>query len=318
MDQPRFRTDAVRVRVPATSANLGPGFDSFGLALGVHDELVAMVTEDEGVLVEVDGECADSLPRDETHLVVRAMRRAFDHLGGQPAGLVLRCTNAIPHGRGLGSSAAAIVGGLVLARGLVLDGPQRLDDGGLLDLAATMEGHPDNVAAALLGGFTVSWVDAGVDGATGEYLQMAQALRLEPHPDVVPVVAVPVERLPTQTARAMLPDQVAMADAVFNVGRAALLVHALTTDPGLLMLATEDRLHQDARRPAYPASHDLVVALRSAGVPAVVSGAGPTVLALATAATVDAAVRLAPPGWVVRAVPVSVDGARVVGVGPTA
>jgi homoserine kinase len=312
VERPQFRSEAVRVRVPATSANLGPGFDSFGLALSVHDDLLAMVTEDEGVLVDVVGEGESTLPRDGTHLVVRAMNEAFDAMGGAPHGFVLRCLNAIPHGRGLGSSAAAIVGGLVLARGLVVDGVERLDDEALLDLAATMEGHPDNVAAALLGGFTVAWVDAGVDGVTGQYEQFAQAMRLEAHPDVVPVVAVPPDPVPTSTARAALPDRVPLADAAFNLGRAALLVHALTADPGLLMLGTDDRLHQQARSEVYPQSHALVAGLRARGVPAVVSGAGPTVLALADAAGEAAVSELAPAGWVVRPLAVARVGARVV------
>jgi homoserine kinase len=311
MTPPSLRTDPVRVQVPATSANLGPGFDSFGLCLGVADDLVAMVTDDPGVLVEVVGEGEATLPRDESNLVVRAMARAFDRLGVTPSGLILRCRNVIPHGRGLGSSAGAIVGGLLLARALVPDGQDLLDDEALLHLAATMEGHPDNVAAALLGGFTVSWVGAAVDGATGEYVELARAVRLEPHPGIVPVVAVPDEPVPTATARAVLPEQVPFSAATFNIGRAALLVHALTRDPSLLMVATEDRLHQDARRAVYAASYDVVAALRAEGIPAVISGAGPTVLALASATVAPDVTQVVPAGWIVRSLAVDAVGARV-------
>lgn len=246
-------TSPVAVRVPATSANLGPGFDSLGLALDVHDELVAMVTEDPGCLIEIDGEGADYLPRDERHLVVRAMYRAFDALGERPAGFVLRCTNGVPQGRGLGSSAAAIIGGLLLARALVVDGSQRLGDDELLALATAMEGHPDNVAAALFGGFTVAW------GASGEDIG---SVRLDVHPDIVPIVFLPGEQVLTDAARSVLPEQVPHVDAAFNVSRAALLVHAMTTDPAHLLVATDDRLHQRARADVYPSTWALVSTLR--------------------------------------------------------
>ena len=186
---------AVRVRVPATSANLGPGFDSFGLALARHDEVTAQVTA-AGLGIEVAGEGAATVPRDERHLVVRAMRAAFDVLGAQPAGLRLSCRNAIPHGRGLGSSAAAICAGVAAARALVEDGHMRLDDAALLALAAEIEGHPDNVAACLLGGLTVAWrggARAG-DEPVGDV-----ALRLAPAPDVAAIVFVPAEALSIMT-----------------------------------------------------------------------------------------------------------------------
>jgi homoserine kinase len=298
-----LRRDAVRVIVPASSANLGPGFDTAGLALNLFDELIAMVTDDEGVLVEVAGEGADSVPLDASHLVVRVMLRAFDAMGVRPAGFILRCANAIPHGRGLGSSAAAIVGGIVLARAMVVDGQQRMTDSDVLQLALTMEGHPDNLSASLHGGFTIAWLEA--DGF-GDYV------RMQPHPDVRPVVLVPPHEIPTVTARAMLPGTVPFADAAMNVSRAALLVHAMTVEPRRLMSATEDRLHQQARAAAYPESLDLVDRLRQAGIPAVISGAGPTVLAFAAEEFDPVLVAEAGPGWVTTRVEVAQQGAREV------
>ena len=300
---PGLRRDAVRVVVPATSANLGPAFDCAGLALGVYDELVAMATDDPGVLVEVAGEGEGSLPLDETHLVVRSMRAAFDWLDEPAPGFVLRCVNAVPHGRGLGSSAAAIVGGIVLARAMVVDGRDRMTDDDVLQLALRQESHPDNLAAALYGGFTVAWVDD--DGH-------ADAVSLAPHADVHPVVLVPPTELPTSTARALLPSAVPFADAAHNAGRAALLVHALTADPRMLMAATDDRLHQANRADAYPDSVAAVGRLREAGIPAVISGAGPTVLAFADDSTMSVVEGAAGHGWVIRAVDIAVVGAREV------
>lgn len=269
MPEPAFRAGPVRVRVPATSANLGPGFDTFGLALGLYDDVVVRVAGS-GLRVEIAGEGADSLPRGETHLIVRTLRRAFDRLGGQPPGLEVVCTNRIPHGRGLGSSAAAIVTGVVAAKALVGRGREQLAEHSALALATEIEGHPDNVAACLHGGFTLAWTAEGLPGV----------LRLDPAPEVVPVLFIPAAELSTEKARGLLPSSVPHADAAANAARAALLVEALTRRPDLLLLATEDRLHQDYRAPAMPESLDLVRRLRSEGVPAVVSGAGPTVLAL--------------------------------------
>jgi homoserine kinase len=293
MTDPSFRGEAVRVRVPATSANLGPGFDAFGLALSLHDEVLVRVAG-AGLAVDVTGEGADRLPRTERHLVVRALRAGFDALGGQPPGLEVRCANSIPHSRGLGSSAAAIVAGVLAARALVPDGAERLDDAAVLRLAAEMEGHPDNVAACLLGGFTTAWLER--DGA--------HAVSVAPAPQLRPVVFVPQERASTVAARGLLPSVVPHADAAYNAGRAALLVHALTRDPRLLLAATEDRLHQTHRAPAMPASLALVERLRGDGVPAVLSGAGPTVLAFAVDGGADPAGH-ATAGW--EAVHLDVD-----------
>ncbi|MEU5528511.1 homoserine kinase [Micromonospora chersina] len=291
-----FTSGPVRVRVPATSANLGPGFDALGLALGLHDDVAAEVTAG-GVRVAVTGEGAGELPDGDRHLVVTAMRAAFDVLGAQPAGLALECVNRIPQARGLGSSSAAIVAGVLLARALVADGATRLDDAAALRLASELEGHPDNVAPCLLGGFTVAWTEPA--GARAVSLPVAAAVR--------PTVFVPGERGLTSVARAALPATVPHGDAALTAGRAALLVHALTADPGLLLPATVDRLHQDYRAAGMPATAALVSALRAAGVAAVVSGAGPTVLALSE---VPAGFE-AGTDWRRWELPIDVSGARV-------
>ncbi|MEU0551545.1 homoserine kinase [Micromonospora sp. NPDC005979] len=291
-----FIAGPVRVRVPATSANLGPGFDALGLALGLYDDLAAEVSSG-GVQVTVTGQGAGELPADDQHLVVRAMRATFDVLGAQPTGLSVECVNRIPQARGLGSSSAAIVAGVLLARALVADGGERLDEPALLRLAAEIEGHPDNVAPCLLGGFTLAWT--GTDGARAVSLPVADAVR--------PTVFVPSERGLTATARAALPATVPHADAALNAGRAALLVHALTTDPALLMPATVDRLHQDYRAAGMPGTSSLVSALREAGVAAVVSGAGPSVLAFGEPPVgFDAGT-----DWQIWKLPIDVSGARV-------
>ncbi|MFE9206763.1 homoserine kinase [Micromonospora sp. NPDC007230] len=286
----------VRVRVPATSANLGPGFDSLGLALGLYDDVAAEVAAG-GVRVAVTGEGAGELPDGDQHLVVVAMRATFDVLGTQPPGLALECVNRIPQARGLGSSSAAIVAGVLLARALADDGAALLDDVAALRLAAEIEGHPDNVAPCLLGGFTVAWTEPA--GARAVSLPVAEGVR--------PTVFVPGGRGLTAVARAALPATVPHADAALTAGRAALLVHALTTDPALLLPATVDRLHQDYRAEGMPGTAALVAALREADVAAVVSGAGPTVLALAEVpAGFDAGT-----DWQRWELPIDVSGARV-------
>lgn len=285
--------------MPATSANLGPGFDCLGLALGRYDEVSARVSTS-GLQISVTGAGHDSVARDESHLVVRAMRATFDRLGAQPAGLALRCVNRIPHGRGLGSSAAAIVAGVELARGLVAGGHDQLDSDAVLALASEIEGHPDNVAACLLGGLTIAWTADGVGRAT----------RIEPQ-GVRPVVFIPPTESSTHVARGALPQSVPHADAAFNVSRAALLVVAMTGKPELLPVATQDRLHQGYRAAAMPETAQLVARLRSAGIAAVVSGAGSSVLSLAaTDDQVAAATALAPDGWECAQLPVA-DGASI-------
>lgn len=266
---------AVRVSVSATSANLGPGFDALGLALSLHDEVEVRVAAS-GLDIEVTGEgAADLADAGEKHLIVRAMRVAFDDLDiAQPAGFALRCVNRIPHGRGLGSSAAAIVAGVLAARALA-GASARPEE--VLPLASLLEGHPDNVAPCLFGGLTIAWVAAGAAG-----LPEARAIRLDPSPGVRPVAFIAPESVSTRVARGLLPETVPHADAARNAGRAALLIAALTARPELLLDATQDWLHQEYRAPAMPGTHDLVTRLRAAGVPAVVSGAGPSVLAFLT------------------------------------
>ncbi len=298
---PSFRAAPVRVRVPATSANLGPAFDSAGLALGLYDDVVVRIG-DRGLSVDVAGEGADSLPRDKRHLVVKSLRTAFDALGGQPRGLEIVCANRIPQARGLGSSSAAIVAAVVAARALVLGGEEELDDGGALALATEIEGHPDNVAACLRGGLTFAWTgDKGV-----------RVHRVDAHPDLAPVAFVPSSKASTKKVRGLLPETVPHAEAAANSARTALLALALTRSPELLLDATEDRLHQSYRASAMPRSASLVAALRAEGVPAVISGAGPTVLALATRATCDAVVARAPRGFDALPLPVDATGASVV------
>ena len=297
-----FLDGPVRASVPATSANLGPGFDSLGLALDLRDELEAEVTA-EGLVVDVEGAGADEVPRDESHLVVRSMRLAFEAMGAQPPGLRLTCRNVVPHARGLGSSSAAIVGGLALARGLVAGGRLLLDDDAVFRLAARIEGHPDNVAPAFHGGFVISGRDDD-----GEFYAVSSTI----DPRIAAVVFVPPVGVSTEAARGLIPAQVPHTDAAADAGRTALLVAALAGQPEQLFRATRDHLHQEYRRPAMPRSLDLVDALRADGVPAVVSGAGPTVLAFTDrGATADALLRRCPDGWQAWRLPVDHDGVRV-------
>lgn len=300
-------TGEVRVSVPATSANLGPGFDALGLALAMRDRLTARVVAS-GVRVEVSGVGADTVPRDSSHLVVRCINRALVELGEDPLGvgdaaqgLELRCENVIPHARGLGSSSAAIVAGLALGRGLVVGGALLMDDDRLFELAAEIEGHPDNVAPAAYGGFVI----AGHEGSA------FYAVSSPVDPSISAVVFVPSTPVETKVARGLLPKQVPHADAAANAGRAALLVAALAGQPSLLLNATRDWLHQEYREPAMPASLALVRALRAEGCAAIISGAGPTVLAFATSkAERQQLVARTPEGWV--SYPLEVDHAGVV------
>lgn len=288
---------AVLVEVSATSANLGPGFDALGLALGVTDQ-VELIPGGHGVRVHMTGVGAGELPTDGRHLIARSGLVAASRFGLVLNGFELRCVNAIPQGQGMGSSAAAIVAGISAA--WLLGHPDReLDRAAVLALAAELEGHPDNVAACVHGGLTISWSESGI----------ARSAVAQVHPDVVLTICRTGAELSTETARELLPDLVPHRDAALTAGRAALLVHALTREPALLMAATEDRLHQSYRAAAMPASAALLGDLRAAGVPAVISGAGPSVLAFAGLESVRACPTSA--DWQLAEVPVG-HGVRAV------
>ena len=274
--KPTFKAQPMQVQVPATSANLGPGFDCLGLALNMHDRYMAQVMDEPGVDIDVTGEGADAVPTTDKNLVIKAMYKGFDFLGGRPRGIALRQLNVIPHGRGLGSSAAAIVGGLALARALVLGGNERMSLEDMLVLANEMEGHPDNVAAAIFGGANIAWQDSH----RGHIV--AQSVHIEVDARISALAFIPATSVATSKARKMLPESLLHADAVRNTSNAALLVHALEHRPDLLHTATADFLHQSYRKEAMPQSFALLTKLRNAGVAAFISGAGPTVLVLHT------------------------------------
>lgn len=297
-----FKAAPVRVRVPATSANLGPAFDAAGLALDMYDEVIAQILDEPTIEIDIAGEGADELPRDGKHLIAKSMMAAFEVMGEKPQGLAIVSANQIPHGRGLGSSSAAIVAGIVLARSLVVGGEQILSNEAALKLASEIEGHPDNVAATLLGGFTIAW---GGQAA-------AQAIRLSPNRDLRAVVCIPATAVATKKARGLLPEKVDHADAAFNAGRSALLVSAITDHPELLLTATEDKLHQDARKSAMPKSHALVQKLREKGHAAVISGAGPTVLVLTTGFVSEEIAKIAGEGFETIQLGISSVGAHTV------
>ncbi|GAA5027689.1 homoserine kinase [Terrabacter aeriphilus] len=287
---------SVHVRVPASSANLGPGFDSIGLALGLWDDYVVTTSATAGLVIEVAGEGAADVPTDERHLVHATMQHTWRVLGVVPPdGLRIEASNGVPHSRGLGSSATAIVAGVIAAQALSLSFAERTDAGwpapgspleldlGLAShVASTLEGHPDNASASVFGGLTVSWMP---DASGLDHDERTVTARIDPHPEVEVVVFVPETQLATRTARAVLPATVPLAAAAAGAGRAALLVHALTADPSHLHAATRDWLHQEARRPSYPHTMELVDRLRARGHAAVVSGAGPSVLVLTTTST---------------------------------
>jgi len=260
---------SVHVKVPATTANLGPGFDTLGLALSLYDELEVTVRTEPGAFVEVIGVGEGEVPTDESNLVVRTIAHTFGVFGQPVPGLHLVAHNAIPHGRGLGSSGAAIVSGIMAAKGL-LEGVVEMDSDALLRIATELEGHPDNVAPALFGGLTIAWT--GVTGPRHKKLMV--------HRGVSPLVCVPQSTMSTELARSLQPESVSRADAIFNVSRSSLLIAALIQSPELLLDATEDRLHQSYRASAMQETGDLIEVLRSHGHAAVVSGAGPSLLVL--------------------------------------
>nr|WP_040563843.1 homoserine kinase [Kineosphaera limosa] len=326
---------AVRVVVPASSANLGPGFDSLGLALGVFDTYHAAVTAEPGLRIEVAGD-SQGVPLDERHLVYATMRRAWSELGvPAPEGVRLHCASTVRQGRGMGSSAAAIVAGVAAAHGLCFgaeSGPSRpeaqqrpVEPGAVPihldlvnDLASRLEGHPDNASASVYGGATISWIgdepappatsvtsvtsatpgDASPAESAGAPAVSVHSVRIPLHPDVTPLVIVPQVQLPTATARAVLPAQVPHGEAALNSARAGLLVLALSSRPDLLLPATREWLHQEQRRSSFGGAMELVDELRAAGHAAVISGAGPSVLVLSADDSALASVaNLVPHDW---------------------
>jgi len=298
----------MQVQVPGTSANLGPGFDSLGLALGLHDRYIAQVLDEQVIDIDISGEGADAIPRNEKNLVIKSMYKGFEFLGGKPRGIALRALNVIPHTRGLGSSASAIVGGLSLARALVLGGNERMSNEDMLNLANEMEGHPDNVAAAIFGGATIAWQEL----QHGQ--NVALSVQVEVDPRISAIAFIPSTSVSTSKARKMLPDLITHADAVKNSAHTALLVHALQHRPDLLHTATEDFLHQSYRADAMPASFTLLMRLRNAGVAAFISGAGPTILVLHTggSAEVDELTRAAGDRFTAMALGISRTGASLI------
>ena len=306
--KPTFKAQPMQVQVPATSANLGPGFDCLGLALTMFDRYIAQVQDEPGVDVDVTGEGADDVARNDKNLVIKAMYKGFEFLGGKPRGIALRQLNVIPHGRGLGSSASAIVGGLSLARALVLGGNERMSDEAMLVLANEMEGHPDNVAAAIYGGANIAWQDLQ-RGA-----MVAQSVHIEVDARIGALAFIPATSVATSKARKMLPESITHSDAVRNSSNAALLVHALEHRPDLLHTATADFLHQSYRQEAMPQSFALLTKLRNAGVAAFISGAGPTVLVLHTGGPSEAEElrRAAGDKFVVTELGIARQGANVI------
>ena len=298
----RLSAERAAVRVPATTANMGPGFDSFGMAFRYYDEVEVRPVVG-ATHVDVKGVGASTVPTDDTNLVVRALRVGLEVADAPQAGFEMRCVNRIPHSAGMGSSASAALAGLLLARGLISE-PQALDDDTVFALATDFEGHPDNVAPALYGGATVAWVDA--EGAPH-----AAPMPVDSHLPVSLLVPPDTTRLSTEEARMVLPDLVPRADALFNTSRAAVLMLALASRPDLLMAGTEDRLHQEYRRGVLPASMAVVDSLRSQGYPAVVSGAGPTVLVLATLSD-QVCFSLERSGWLVLSPSIDMTGAVLV------
>lgn len=295
----------VSVKVPATSANLGPGFDTLGMALSYYDELQVEVVAGSGAQVEVHGEGAGEVATDEKNLVVKSIAYTFEKFGQKVPGLKLVARNIIPHGRGMGSSGAAVVSGVVAAKGL-LEGVVNMTDQDLLTIATELEGHPDNVAPALFGGLTIAWEDE-----FGPHHK-----KLFVHRGVSPLELVPKHKMSTALARSLQPTSVPHDDAVFNVSRSALLIAALTQSPELLLAATEDRLHQDYRAAAMPETDAIVKLMREHGYAAVVSGAGPSVLVLASgpASRLEAAKLAAKhyPQWQALLLAVDFKGATVI------
>lgn len=264
-----------RVTVPGSSANLGPGFDTLGLAVGIYDTVEVEVTSS-GLEVEIFGEGADDLPRDSSHLVVKAINFGLHAADVHAPGLKVICHNNIPQSRGLGSSAAAAVAGVVAANTLAGD-PLSTDE--VIQLSSAFEGHPDNAAASVVGGAVVSWTDIPVDGVSQpEY----RAVPLTVHKDIIATALVPDFRASTNAIRKVLPSHVTHTDARFNVSRTAVMTVAIQTHPQFLWEGTRDRLHQPYRADVLPVTAEWVNRLRNRGYAAYLSGAGPTAMVLST------------------------------------
>ncbi|UBI05814.1 homoserine kinase [Corynebacterium falsenii] len=263
------------VKVPASSANLGPGFDTLGLALSLYDHVEVEVVES-GLEVVVSGEGEGEVPLDERHLVVKALRAALKAADVTAPGLRVVCTNAIPQSRGMGSSASAAAAGVAAANGLA---DFALDNDTMVQLASTFEGHPDNAAASILGAGIVSWTNTPIDGRTApQYF----ARRIEVHPDIKATAFIPDFHASTEAVRRVLPSDISHLDARFNVSRTAVMTVALRDDPSLLWEGTRDRMHQTYRAEVLPVTAEWVNRLRNLGYPAYLSGAGPTIMVLST------------------------------------
>lgn len=341
----QYTSSRVRVSVPATSANLGPGFDSMGLALEVRDEITVEAVASSEVSISIYGEGEGTLPRDERHLIVRALRQTQEILGLPQTGLHMEAHNRVPQSRGMGSSASAIVAGVSAA--VAFSGRTDLGKDFIFNVAAQMEGHPDNVAPAVYGGLTVSWnfeaatdiplsvLDAQSGGAAAsistvrrEYPEVINGFSDGFHTVTYPVdgaihvyMFIPEAKLSTKTARTVLPAKVSYEDAVRNIARAAVLPSALGSAPSpetnaILLSATEDRLHQDYRKDLMPDSWQLMTHLRSRGYAAVISGAGPCVLVFHSSAADDQIREVTQQEWIStgrwKMLPVKIDSRGVV------
>lgn len=265
----------VTVTVPGSSANLGPGFDTLGLALSVYDTVEVEVIPS-GLEVEVFGEGQGEVPLDGSHLVVKAIRSALKAADAEAPGLRVVCHNNIPQSRGLGSSAAAAVAGVAAANGL---SGFPLTEDQIVQLASAFEGHPDNASASVLGGAIVSWTNTPVDGKSQPAYR---AVPLKVHKDIRATAFVPDFHASTEAVRRVLPSDVTHVDARFNVSRCAVMTVALQARPDLLWEGTRDRLHQPYRADVLPVTAEWVNRLRNRGYAAYLSGAGPTVMVLST------------------------------------
>ncbi len=260
----------VTIKVPASTTNLGPGFDCLGLALKLYNTVEMERTEEKDITIKISGEGEKELPRDELNIILSAIKLVFDKAGEKLCGLRIRQVNQIPIGRGLGSSAAARLAGIMAANELL---KANLSEGEILRLAAELEGHPDNVAASLFGGLVI----VGREGKDFRWL------RLEVPENLKVVVAIPEKRLSTQRARDILPEKISLSDAVFNLSRVAMLVSSLISGRWqYLAVSTQDRLHQPYRSSLVPGMEEVFeAALKEGARGAFLSGAGSTVAALA-------------------------------------